>query len=64
MNMHTQILEKDGRKEFVVIPYEEFILMQEQLEDYEDLRSLRKAKAEAYGPPTLSLQEVRESLED
>jgi PHD/YefM family antitoxin component YafN of YafNO toxin-antitoxin module len=39
-------IEKHGKKEFAVIPYKEFLLMQEQLEDYSDLRELRKAKAD------------------
>jgi len=63
MNMHPQILEKDGRKEFVVLPYEEYLRIQEHLEDYEDLRALREAKAESYGQPTLTLQQVKEELD-
>ena len=64
MNMHAQILEKDGRKEFVVIPYEEYLQIQELLEDLEDIRLLREAKAEAYGQPLVSLEEVKKELED
>ncbi len=44
--MKAQIIEKHGRKEFAVIPYRDFIRMQEELEDYDDLRELRKAKAD------------------
>ena len=43
--LHTKILEKDGKKEFVVLPYEEFVLIQEELEDYEALKALRDAKS-------------------
>ncbi len=42
--MKTQIIEKHGKKEFAVIPYKDFLRMQEELEDYRDLRELRKAK--------------------
>jgi PHD/YefM family antitoxin component YafN of YafNO toxin-antitoxin module len=42
--MKTQIIEKHGKKEFAVIPYKDFIRMQEKIEDYNDLRELRKAK--------------------
>jgi hypothetical protein len=62
MNLHAQILEKDGRKEFVVLPYDQYLLIQDQLEKYEDLRVLRESKAESYGQATL--QEVREKLNE
>jgi hypothetical protein len=44
--MTTQIIEKNGRKEFAVLPYPEFLRMQQKLEDYADLMALRKAKAD------------------
>jgi hypothetical protein len=44
--MTTQIIEKNGRKEFAVLPYKQFLRMQQKLEDYEDLMILRKAKAD------------------
>jgi len=58
MSIHPQIIEKDGRKEFVVLPYEEFLQMQEEIENYEDLRTLREGKASAHAEPTRSLDEV------
>jgi hypothetical protein len=42
--MTAQIIEKAGKKEFAVIPYKQFLRMQEALEDYHSLRELRKAK--------------------
>ncbi len=45
MSIHPQIIERAGKKEFAVIPYEEFLLIQEALEDYDDLRLLREEKA-------------------
>ncbi len=44
--MTAQIIEKAGKKEFAVIPYKEFLKMQEALEDYHALKELRKAKAD------------------
>jgi hypothetical protein len=38
IELHPQIIEKDGKKEFAVLPYDEFVKVQEELEDYEDLR--------------------------
>ncbi len=45
MSIHPQIIERAGKKEFAVIPYEEFLLIQEALKDYDDLRLLREEKA-------------------
>ena len=41
IKLHPKILEKDGKKEFAVIPYEELIKIQEDLDDYESLKALR-----------------------
>jgi PHD/YefM family antitoxin component YafN of YafNO toxin-antitoxin module len=49
MRLHPQIIEKDGKKEFVVIPYEEFLQIQAALEDLEDLREVRKEKRNQEG---------------
>ena len=59
MKLHPQVIEKNGRKEFVILPYAEFEKIQEALEDYEDLRDLRNAKAAAEGEATTSLNEAR-----
>jgi PHD/YefM family antitoxin component YafN of YafNO toxin-antitoxin module len=64
MSIHPQIIEKEGRKEFVVLPYEEFILMQEALEDYEDLRTLRDEKSTSHGEPTRALEDILRDSND
>ena len=58
MSIHPQIIEKDGGKEFVVLPYEEFLQMQAEIENYENLRTLREEKATTHAEPTRSLEEV------
>jgi len=60
--LHTKILEKDGKKEFVVIPYEEFIQIQGELEDYEGLKALRDAKTKEADFPTTSLDDTKKEL--
>ena len=62
MNLHVNYVKKNGKKEFAVIPYEEFIELQEQLANYEDLRELRKAKAQEADAPTVSLEEAKKRL--
>ena len=59
LDLHPQFLSKDGNKQFVVLPYEEFLAIQERLEDAEDLLELRQAKQEDTGDPGMSLDEVR-----
>lgn len=44
MELHPEILSKDGEKHFAVLPYDEFLALQERLSDLEDLLELRKAK--------------------
>lgn len=58
-DLHPEFLKKNGKPEFVVLPYEEFVAMQELLEDATDLLDLRKAKREEAAAPTISLDELR-----
>ena len=44
--MRVQIIERHSKKEFAVMPYKDFIRLQEEVEDYHDLRDLRSAKAD------------------
>jgi len=62
MTLHPQIIEKEGKKEFVVLPYEEFVQLQEQIEEYEDLKDLRNAKETEENAPTVSLTKVKKEL--
>ena len=62
MKIHTQIIEKEGKKEFVVIPINEFKKIEEMIEDYEDLRDLREAKVSSKGEKAVPLNKVIKSL--
>lgn len=64
MTIHPQIIEKDGRKEFVVLPYEEFLRLQEELEDYHDLLRLREEKDLAASDRSKPLGQVVAELPD
>ena len=59
MKYRIQFLEKDGRKEFVVLTYEDFLKIQEELEAYEDLRLLREAKEKEKDAPVVSLEDAK-----
>ena len=40
ITLHPEFLTKEGKKEFVVLTYEEFVVLQEFLEDAEDVFDL------------------------
>jgi hypothetical protein len=60
--LHPQIIEKNGTKESVVLPYNEFIALREWMEDMEDLLELRKAKRAEGNVPGRPLEEVAKDL--
>jgi len=61
--LHPNILKRDGKKAFAVLPYEEFQNLQKELNEYEDLKDLRAAKAEEENAPVESLSSVRNALQ-
>ena len=62
VTLNPQIIRKEGKKEYVVIPYEEFLKVQEELNNYEDLRCLREAKEAEKAAPTVGIDEVSERI--
>jgi hypothetical protein len=62
LKLHPEILVKNGKKEFVVLPYEEFLALQERLADAEDLMILRKAKRADGRKKSIPIAEVKRRL--
>jgi len=62
MTLHPEILVKDGKKQFAVLPYEEFLSLKERLEDMEDLLQLRKAKKAEGRKRTVPLARLKRQL--
>ena len=62
VTLHPNFLERDGKRAFVVLPYEEYLMLEEEMQSFEDLKALRAAKTEEADSPTASLSEVRNSL--
>ena len=62
VTLHAQIIKKNGKKDYVILPYEEFLKVQEELEDYDDLRSLREEKEREKDAPTIGMAELREKI--
>jgi len=63
IKIHPKILEKNGVKEFVVISVEEFQKLQDELQDYEDLKLLRKAKYEEHDTIGMTLAGARDEFD-
>lgn len=62
MKLHPEILEKNGEKQFAVLPYEEFLALQELLADAEDVLELRKAKQAEGKKKSIPLADVKRKL--
>ena len=62
VTMHASILKRDGREAFAVLPFEEFVRVREELEEYDDLKVLRAAKDAEQAATTTPLREVRRKL--
>jgi hypothetical protein len=62
LKLHPEILIKDGKKQFAVLPYEEYVVIQERLADAEDLLELRKAKRAESKKRSIPLAEVKRKL--
>jgi PHD/YefM family antitoxin component YafN of YafNO toxin-antitoxin module len=61
-SLHPQFLMKDGKREFVVLPYEEFVALQEELEELEDIRQLDDAIAAEKNTPMIPWAEAKKRL--
>jgi hypothetical protein len=58
----VQTIIRNGRKEFAVLPYADFLKLRAELEDYDDLRCLREARDAEATAPTVGLAEVKQRL--
>jgi hypothetical protein len=62
VTLNAQIIKKRGKKEYAVIPYDEFLKLQEDLHNYEDLRCLREAKEAEENALTVGIDELRKRI--
>lgn len=62
MVVNAQIIKKNGKKEYAVLPYAEFEKIQEELASYDDLRCLRKAKMAEGDAPTIGIAELKKRI--
>ncbi len=62
IELRPQVIEKHGKKEYVILPYEDYLKIQEELESYNDLRILREAKEKETDSSGISLKEAKKEL--
>ena len=62
VSLRAQIIRKNGKKEYAVLPYEDFLKVQEELEDYDDLRCLREAQEAEKEAPTIGMAELKKKI--
>jgi hypothetical protein len=62
VTLHPNILKRDSKRAFAVLPFEEFLRVQEEPERYDDLKALRAAKAREADAPTKPLSAARRKL--
>ena len=62
MQLNPQIIAKEGKDEFVVLPVEEYQSLISLVEDYEDLRDLRAAKDASSSDVAVPIDLVMELL--
>lgn len=62
MTWKPQILTRNGKPEYAVLPYEKYEEMQECLEDAADLIALDRARREDAGKPTIPFEEMKRML--
>ncbi len=62
IELHPEVLKKNGVSEFVILPYDEFVALQKLLADAQDLADLREATRVEADAPTISLEALKSEL--
>lgn len=61
IELHPIFLEVEGKKALAILPYTQYLEIEEQFQELEDIKALRMAKALEDDAPTISLAELRAS---
>jgi len=62
IELHPEFLTKDGRREFAVLRYEEFVLLEEWLQDMSDLLEIRDGRKEIRDEPNITLEDMEKEF--
>nr|VFK63983.1 MAG: hypothetical protein BECKUNK1418G_GA0071005_104014 [Candidatus Kentron sp. UNK]VFK70990.1 MAG: hypothetical protein BECKUNK1418H_GA0071006_104615 [Candidatus Kentron sp. UNK] len=58
MELHSEVIEREGGNVFVALPLEEYEVLTAMMEDYEDMLDLRAAKEQAKGQKGIPLDQA------
>ncbi len=62
IELHPEFLTKNGRREFAVLRYEEFVELEEWLQDASDLLEIRSERMIAPEEPNVPLDDVEKEF--
>ena len=62
LNLHPEFVKERGEIRFVKLPYDEFLRIQELLEDLADSAALREVRALDEGQPTYSAADIKKEF--
>ncbi len=62
LKSNYDVLVRNGKERFVVVPEKEYQVMREHLEDDADFRAIEASKRRQAGSPRTSLQQVKREL--
>lgn len=62
MTLNAKIIVKNGKKQFAVLPYNQFVALQKRLAHMEELLELRKAKHLEGKKRSIPLAEAKQRL--
>jgi hypothetical protein len=62
IELHPEFLTKDGRREYAVLRYEEFLELEEWLRDMCDLLEIRDARKERSTEPNVRLEDIEKEF--
>jgi len=62
LKTHYDVLTRNGKEKFLVVPIKEYQALLEKLEDEADYRALIKARKANAGKPTYTLEQVKREL--
>lgn len=63
MKLHPQVIEKEGNNKFVILPFEEYQVLEALALDYEDALDLKVAKERAKGEKSVPLKQAVADLD-
>lgn len=60
--LHPQVIRCDGREQFAVLPWDEFVKIREMIEDAKDLHDLEIAMRKNQGDTPVPYEQARREL--